>query len=113
MALNQERDGIINYNPLDIYSFKGIFIDVREKSDAESKPLKVNALNIPFSGIRKKIKNFDPDQDIIFICTKGGRSYESARFFSNNGFKHVAYLGGGSLLLNELYMVNRFEEALL
>ncbi len=112
MALNQERDGIINYNPLDIHSFNGIFIDVREKPDAESKPLKVNALNIPFSGIRKKIKDFDSDQDLIFICTKGGRSYESARLFANNGFKHVAYLGGGSLLLNELYMVKRFEEAI-
>lgn len=112
MALNQEKDGIINFNPLNLHSFKGNLIDVREKADAESKPLKVDSLNIPFSGIRKKLKDFDPEQEIIFICTKGGRSYESARLFSNNGFKHVAYLGGGSLLLNDFYTITKFEEAI-
>ncbi len=112
MVVNQEKDGIINYNPLNLPSFKGIFVDVREKPDADSKPLKVDALNIPFSGIRNKLKDFDIDQEIIFICTKGGRSYESARLFANNGFKHVAYLGGGSLLLNDLNKVIKFEEAI-
>lgn len=112
MALNQEKDGIINYNPLNLHLFQGIIIDVREKPDAVSKPLKVNSLNIPFSGIRNKIKDFDSEQEIIFICTKGGRSYESARLFSNNGFKHAAYLGGGSLLLNDLNTVTKYEETI-
>jgi len=113
MAINQEKDGIRNYNPLNIHSFNGIFIDVREKHDAESKPLTLKSINIPFSVIRKSIRDFNSDQQIIFICTKGGRSYESARLFSNHGYKDVAYLGGGSLLLNELYKVSRLEEIIL
>lgn len=110
MAVNQEKDGIKNYNPLYISSFKGMFIDVREKHDAEAKPLTLKSINIPFSVIRKRIKDFNSNQQIIFICTKGGRSYESARLFLNHGFKHVAYLGGGSMLLNELHQVAKPEE---
>ena len=110
MAINQEKDGIMNFNPLYLSSFSGMFVDVREKQDAESKPLPVTSLNIPFSEIRKRLNEFETNQEIIFICTKGGRSYETARLFANNGFKNVAYLGGGSLLLNVLKDISKLEE---
>jgi NADPH-dependent 2,4-dienoyl-CoA reductase/sulfur reductase-like enzyme/rhodanese-related sulfurtransferase len=113
MAINQEKDGIINYSPLMLSSFKGIIVDVREKNDAELKPLPLEALNIPFSQIRTRLNEFDKNQEIIFICTKGGRSYETARLFSNLGYKHTAYLGGGSMLLMELYSIPKFEEIIL
>ena len=110
MAINQEKDGVMNYNPLYLSSFTGMFVDVREKQDSESKPLPVHSLNIPFSEIRKRLNEFETKQEIIFICTKGGRSYETARHFANKGFKNVAYLGGGSLLLNALKDEPKLEE---
>ncbi len=113
IAINQEKDGIINFSPRLLSSFNGIFIDVREKNEAESKPFPENSINIPFSGIRSRINDFDLDQEIIFVCTKGSRSYEATRLFSNHGFKNVAYLGGGSLLFGELKKLPKFEEILL
>ncbi len=112
MAINQEKEGIINFNPLQLSSYDGLLIDVRETHDAETKPLQLKSINIPFSVIRTRVHDFDLNQEIIFVCAKGGRSYESARLFFNNGYKHVAYLGGGSLLFNELNMVPKFEESM-
>ncbi len=80
MSVNQEKDGIINFNPMNLPLFKGTFVDVREKHDVETKPLPVDSINIPFSVLRHRLNDFDKDEEIIFICTKGGRSYESARF---------------------------------
>ncbi len=113
MAINQEKDGIINFSPLKIHHFKGTFVDVREKNDAESKPLPLEAKNIPFSILRTRLNDFERDEEILFICTKGGRSYESARLFKNNGFQKTAYLGGGSLLLSQVYGLLEFEELAL
>ncbi len=110
IALNQERDGIINFNPMNLPQFRGMLIDVREKKDAESKLLPVASINIPFSVLRNRLKDYEQDQEILFICTKGGRSYESARFFGNNGFEKTAYLGGGTLLLNEVFSLLKFGE---
>ena len=113
MAVNQEKDGVINFNPLNLPQFRGICIDVREKHDADAKPLPVASEKIPFSVLRDRLNDFEPDQEMIFICTKGGRSYESARYFKNNGFQKTAYLGGGSLLLNEVHGLLKFEELVL
>jgi NADPH-dependent 2,4-dienoyl-CoA reductase/sulfur reductase-like enzyme/rhodanese-related sulfurtransferase len=110
IAVNQEKEGIINFKPIQISSFNGLLIDVREMNDVETKPLPVKSINIPFSCIRSRVGDFDLNQEIIFVCTKGSRSYESARLFANNGYKHVAYLGGGSLLLSELNKVLKLEE---
>ena len=110
MAINQEKDGVINFNPLNLHQFKGTFIDVREKHDADSKPLPIAAKNIPFSILRTTLDEFEQDEEILFICTKGGRSYESARLLKNNGFQKTAYLGGGSLLLNQVYDLSKYGE---
>ncbi len=110
MAINQEKDGIMNVNPMKLPEFNGILIDVREKNDAEAKPLPITSINIPFSILRTKSNDLDPLQEIILICTKGGRSYESARYLKNIGFQKTAYLGGGSLLMNEVYSILKFEE---
>jgi NADPH-dependent 2,4-dienoyl-CoA reductase/sulfur reductase-like enzyme/rhodanese-related sulfurtransferase len=113
IAINQEKDGIINFSPRMLSSFNGIFIDVREKHEVEAKPFPENSINIPFSSIRLKINDFDLEQEIIFVCTKGSRSYETTRLFLNHGFTNVAYLGGGSLLFTELSKLPKFEEILL
>ncbi len=113
IAFNQEKEGIINFNPMGLPQFKGTLVDVREKPDAETKPLPLESINIPFSVLRHRLNDLDKDQEILFICTKGGRSYESARFLKNNGFQKTAYLGGGSLLLNEVYDLLKLGELVL
>ena len=102
MAINQEEDSVKNFNPLCISSFKGIFIDVREKTEMESVPFPGKAIHIPISQIRMRLKEFDLNQSILFICEKGPRAYEAARIFLNNGFKNVSYLGGGMIMQSEM-----------
>ena len=105
MAINQECEGIKNFKPLMIPEFNGIFIDVRESYETDSYPFPGRCFQIPLEELRLKIDNFKIDQPIMFLCEKGGRSYEAARMFVNYGFKNISYLGGGNLIysrINEL-----------
>ena len=102
MAINQEYDGIKNFNPLFLSKFKGIYIDVREPYEVESNPFPENCLQISLPEIRLKLGEWKLDQPIMFICEKGPRSYEAARIFVKNGYKNVSYLGGGSLFYSKI-----------
>lgn len=102
MVINQECEGIKNFNPLMFSSFKGIFIDLREQYETESNPFPEESLQIPLSEIRLKLDEWNLEQEIIFICEKGPRSYEAARIFKNFGYKNVYYLGGGNLLYSKI-----------
>ncbi len=99
MAINQECEGIKNFNPMLLSTFKGIFVDVRELNEADSNPFTGECLHIPLPRIRLNLDEWKMDQSIMFICQKGPRSYEAARIFTNYGYKNISYLGGG----NELY----------
>ncbi len=102
MAVSQEIDGIINYNPLRIPAYKGILIDVREEEETEAYPFARECVKIPLSILRNKVSGFGSGQSIMFLCERGARSYEAARIFKNSGYKNVAYLGGGSLVFGKL-----------
>ena len=106
MALNQELEGIKNFNPLMFSSFNGVCIDVRETSEIEAFPFKVKTIQIPLSELRLKItdlkNNMNINQPILFICEKGPRAYEAVRMTINNGFNNVAYLAGGNYLCDKL-----------
>ncbi len=71
MAINQECEGIKNFNPLLLPTFKGIYIDVREPYEVDSNPFTEGCLQIPLSGIRLKLDEWNLDQEIMFICEKG------------------------------------------
>jgi NADPH-dependent 2,4-dienoyl-CoA reductase/sulfur reductase-like enzyme/rhodanese-related sulfurtransferase len=102
MIINQEYDGIRNFNPLLLSKFKGIFIDVREQYEIESSPFPENCIKIPLPGIRLKLDGWKLDQPIMFVCEKGPRSYEAARIFVNNGYRNISYLGGGNLFYSKI-----------
>ena len=102
MALNQECEGIKNFNPLMLSAFKGIFIDVREAYEIELNPFPLKSIQIPLSEIRLKLDKLKSEQPVMFVCEKGPRSYEAARIFKNNGYKNVSYLGGGNLLYSRI-----------
>ena len=102
MAVSQEKDGIKNFNPLCLSSFKGIFIDVREPSEVDYTPFQGNTIHIPFSRLRLKLGELEHMQPYMFLCSKGPRSYEAARLLINNGFKNISYLGGGMVMYKEI-----------
>ncbi len=108
MACNQEMDGVRNLSPLQVTSFEGTIVDVRESSEAESHPFPGKFIQISLSDLRTRLNDFAPDEPFLFVCEKGPRAYEAARVFLNRGHKNVSYLGGGNLLYTA---VNRFAEA--
>lgn len=102
MAINQEVDGITNFNPENLESFTGAIIDVREYSETVDSLRIENALNIPLTILREKLSKFQSDQQLMFICEKGPRSYEAAKIFLHNGYQKVSYLGGGLIMYKEI-----------
>lgn len=102
MAINQEEDGIKNISPLQASLFRGIFIDLRERNEVDLAPFPENSVHIPLSELRNRMKDFDLDQPLIFVCGKGPRGYEAARLFKSKGYKNVSYLGAGSFLYNKI-----------
>ncbi len=110
MAINQEKDGIINQNPSQISNFEGIFIDVREPSEVEALNFPGKSVQIPLSNLRQRIKDFELNQQIMFVCEKGTRAYEAARMFINYGYKNVSYLGGGNIIYNKIMKLSKYLE---
>jgi len=110
MALNQENENVKNCNPITINSFEGLFIDVRELDEIDNSKFPEKSINIPLSELRQKIKDYDLNQPIMFICERGTRAYEAARIFMNNGYKNISYLGGGIQLYNNANKYFRYLE---
>jgi NADPH-dependent 2,4-dienoyl-CoA reductase/sulfur reductase-like enzyme/rhodanese-related sulfurtransferase len=102
MAVNQEVDGVMNFNPGKLDLFNGIFIDVREDFETAESQCFEKAIHKPLTTLRTKMGEFSKEQEIMFICEKGSRSYEAARIFINNGYKNISYLGGGLVMYKEL-----------
>ena len=103
MVINQERDGVKNFNPVQLSSFDGVLTDVRERVEIDSFPFRKDAVNIPLSHFRNQLNELDSSQVIMAVCERGPRAYEAAKILINNGNKNVSYLGGGVSFYNELY----------
>lgn len=98
MALNQHFHSIKCLSPLILERFEGKVIDVRESYEIEDAPIPVTSTHIPLENIKEALMSYEKDENILIVCQRGSRSYEAARFFINNGFKNVSYLGGGMQL---------------
>jgi rhodanese-related sulfurtransferase len=71
-----------------------IVIDVREPEEYEAAHISGLPL-IPMGDIADVMDRLDPSKEYVFVCRSGRRSYEVAKFFSNNGFERVHnHLGG-------------------
>ena len=72
-------------------------LDVREGWELERAPVPSEIVHIPMGKIADRLRELDPEREIVVICRSGGRSTEVARFLERNGFKNVANLTGGIL----------------
>ena len=102
MACDQEFDGIANVSPLQVASYEGIFVDVREPEETSSFPFPEKSINIPLKHLNTKLDEFDTVRGLMFVCERGPRGYEAARLFKENGHRNVSYLGGGNLLYSKI-----------
>lgn len=103
MAISQELDGVRNIGPMFNPSFKTTFIDVREAHERSGHPFPGCCINIPLSELRARLKDFEVNQAITFVCGMGARGYEAARMFLKHGYRNVSYLGGGILLYGAIH----------
>jgi len=86
---------IIAPNEISIFSDDNtLIIDIREKYETNKGMFK-NAVNIPLSELRKKIKELPKDKKIILYCATGDRSYKAQMMLKNSGFKRVYNVLGG------------------
>lgn len=69
-------------------------LDVREPHEFEYAHI-AGSILIPLSLIPLRIKELDPEQEIILICHHGMRSQQAAHYLQQQGFKNLVNLTGG------------------
>ena len=106
MVLNQEIEGVENFNPLKFKTFTGTVIDVREPDEVKNYPFKTSTIQIPLSEFRSKLvelkNNPGIETPVLLVCEKGPRAYEASRILLNNCFHYIAYLAGGHYLYDKI-----------
>lgn len=97
-ALNQE-EGVLSQGPSPL-SKEEIILDVRTKNESESNPIE-GAIHIPIEELRGRMDELDRNKPIQIVCPRGARSAEAARWFFEEGYKNVVYVGGGWSMLSK------------
>lgn len=69
-------------------------LDVREAHEFAFAHI-AGSVSIPLALIPLRLKELDPEQEIIVICHHGMRSQQAARYLEQQGFKHIVNLSGG------------------
>ena len=69
-------------------------LDVREPWECAIVALP-GTLNIPLAQVPQRLKELDPDAELIAMCKSGGRSLRAAEFLQKAGFKRISNLTGG------------------
>lgn len=86
-------------------------IDIREKREFLKSNIP-NSINIPYTTIKNKYKNFlNLNENYYIICTKGITAIEIASFLNNHGFNAISVLGGYNAyisLANRIYFHNYY-----
>jgi rhodanese-related sulfurtransferase len=72
-------------------------LDVREDWEIGVAPAPTEVVHIPMGEISDRVKELDPNQEIVVLCRSGGRSGQVAQLLDAQGFKSVANLTGGIL----------------
>lgn len=78
-----------------------MILDVRELDEWESGHIP-NAKHIPLMEIPTRIKELDPDQEIVVVCHSGGRSHHACEYLSHMGYNVINMLGGMSIWRGDL-----------
>ncbi len=71
-------------------------IDVREPQEYAQGHLK-EALNLPLSQLRERLKEIPKDRPVYIHCRSGQRSYNAVRALQNRGYSQVYNISGGFL----------------
>jgi molybdopterin/thiamine biosynthesis adenylyltransferase/rhodanese-related sulfurtransferase len=71
-----------------------LLIDVREPHELEISHIK-GALMIPFGQLVNKIREIDPNKEIIVFCRTGSRSKKALEILKSFGYKNIKNLNGG------------------
>jgi adenylyltransferase/sulfurtransferase len=85
-----------NYGNLTVQEVKNILdtknkivlLDVRTKEEYASVHIKGSIL-IPVQELESRIKELNPNKEIIIHCKVGGRSASAAEILAKNNYKHV------------------------
>ncbi|MCD6476343.1 MAG: FAD-dependent oxidoreductase [Anaerolineaceae bacterium] len=71
-------------------------LDVREVPEYKASHI-INAINIPLSQLRDRMKEIPKDQPVYVHCRSGQRSYNAVLALQSNGYDKVFNLSGGFL----------------
>ncbi len=81
-------------NELNTWTQKGaVLIDVRETFEYAEGRIP-GTKNIPLASLAEHLQ--DVPDNVVLICAGGGRSGQAAQFLSEQGYKQVANLMGGT-----------------
>lgn len=69
-------------------------LDVREPDETQIAPF-AGAIEIPMGEVPARVRELDPDEDIVVLCHHGIRSGRVVTFLAKQGFRSVANLTGG------------------
>ena len=70
-------------------------LDVRERDEYERVRIPEVTL-IPLGEVPDRHQELDPDRPVLCICAGGVRSMRAAQFLSQQGFKELVNLAGGT-----------------
>ena len=69
-------------------------IDVRDPEEVTDMPFK-GAQNIPLGTLEERVKELNPEEEVVLICRSGRRSSLAAKFLIQAGFENIKHLKGG------------------
>ncbi|MDE0244025.1 MAG: rhodanese-like domain-containing protein [Gammaproteobacteria bacterium] len=71
-----------------------ILIDVREPMEFMQDHI-AGARNVPLTALSDVIADYDPNDEIVFVCQSGVRSLQAANFWTSLGYRKAMNLEGG------------------
>ena len=71
-----------------------VLLDVREAEERDISKLN-NDVHIPMGELQARLKELDPNSEIVVYCRTGNRSGSVAQYMAQMGYKNVSNLAGG------------------
>jgi len=71
-----------------------ILIDVREPMEFKQSHI-AGARNVPLTALSDVVADYDPNDEIVFVCQSGMRSLQAASFWNSLGYRKAMNLEGG------------------
>lgn len=72
-----------------------VFIDVRTKQEFKEKHIK-GFENHPLQNLETRLNKVPKDKEVVVVCRSGARSASACKILTNNGYKDVTNVSGGT-----------------